>query len=73
MTNSEKVTIEGLITYDEASFIFSKMKNDKSPGSDSFTVNFFKMFWKKIGHFVVRSLNYAYLTDSLSITHARVL
>ena len=48
------------------------MKNDKSPGSDCFSSNFYfyKFFWKDIGHFVLRSLNYYYgfLTNELSVT-----
>ena len=44
------------------------MKNDKSPGSDGFTSNFFKVFWGKLGHFVVRALNCSFTNGELSIT-----
>ena len=44
------------------------MKNDKSPGLDCFTVEFFKFFWTDIRVFVLRSLNYAYRTGKLSVT-----
>ena len=44
------------------------MKNNKTPGLDGFTVEFFKFFWIDIGHFVHRSVNYAYRTGSLSVT-----
>ncbi len=36
------------------------MKNDKSPGSDGFTAEFFKVFWNKLGPFIVRSINYTF-------------
>lgn len=36
------------------------MANNKSPGSDGFTAEFFKVFWKNLGHFIVRSLNHGY-------------
>ena len=42
------------------------MQNDKSPGSDGFTAKFFKVFWTKMGQFVVRAINYAFISDSFS-------
>ena len=44
------------------------MNNNKNPGLDGFTVEFFKFFWVDIGQFTLRSLNFGYLTGSLSIT-----
>ena len=60
--------LEGQITYSEASETLNKMKNNKSPGSDGFTVEFLKVFWKKLGHFIVRSINFGFLNKELSIT-----
>jgi hypothetical protein len=37
------------------------MKNGKSPGSDGFTVDFYKFFWNDIGAFVFQSLYFGYL------------
>ena len=44
------------------------MKNNRSPGSDGFSSEFFKVFWKYLGHFVVRSINYGFIKGELSIT-----
>ena len=44
------------------------MKNEKSPGMDGFTVEFFQLFWIDLGFFVLRSINYGYQSGSLSIT-----
>ena len=45
------------------------MANNKSPGSDGFTAEFFfLMFWKKLGHFVIISINHGYDTGELSLT-----
>ena len=44
------------------------MKNNKSPGSDGFTTEFFKCFWKQLGEFIVRSLNYGFQVGKLSTT-----
>ena len=68
LSYSESEEIEGLITYEEASNTLKKMKNNKTPGSDGFPAEFYKCFWKKLGIFVVRSINYGYVNDELSIT-----
>ena len=44
------------------------MQNNKSPGSTGFTVEFFKFFWKDLGHFLVKSLNYGFENRELSST-----
>ena len=44
------------------------MKNDKSPGLDGFTVEFFKFFWIDLGNFILRSLNFGYNNGTLSVT-----
>ena len=44
------------------------MKNSKSPGSDGFTAEFSKFFWKDLGIFILNSINYAYKNDFLSVT-----
>lgn len=44
------------------------MANNKSPGSDGFTTDFYKVFWNQIGYVVVRSLNHGYKVRELSVT-----
>ena len=46
LTVQEKTSLEGEITLDEASVALKSVKNNKSPGSDGFTVEFFKFFWR---------------------------
>ena len=45
----EKTSLEGEITLDEASVALQNMKNNKSPGSDGFIVEFLKFFWATAG------------------------
>ena len=68
LSNLDRDSLEGKITLDEAAITLKNMSNNKSPGSDGFTTEFFKMFWKDLGHFVVRSLNYGYEYGTLSQT-----
>ena len=35
---------------------------------NGFSAEFFKMFWKKMGQFIVRSVNYGFSKGELSIT-----
>ena len=44
------------------------MKNNKSPGSAGFTSEFFKVFWNRLGAFVVRALNDGFEKGELSST-----
>ena len=44
LSDDDRDRIEGQISYKEASQSLKKMRNDKSPGPDGFTVEFFKCF-----------------------------
>ena len=68
LSDEEKISLDTPITYKELTAALRKMKNDKSPSSDVFSSNFCKFFWKDIGHCVLRSLNYGFLTNELSVT-----
>lgn len=57
---------DGELTLGECSTALSLLNNDKAPGSDGLTTNFYKHFWHLIGHLVVDSINYGYVTGCLS-------
>ena len=60
--------LEGKLTYQEALQALKHMKNDKTPGTDGYTTEFFKFFWKDVGIFLLRSVNYSFDKGELSIT-----
>ena len=64
----ESISMEGLITYREATIALKSMSNNRSPGTDGFSADFLKVFWQHIGHFVVRSINYGFNNNELSVT-----
>ena len=68
LTNDEAEKIEGLLTYKEISEVLFNMKHDKSPGITGFTAEFFKVFWRQLGYFVLRAINFGYKKGELSIT-----
>ena len=53
LSTKESESLEGEITLAEASNTLSNMKSNKSPGSDGFSSEFFKCFWKYVGVYVV--------------------
>ena len=63
--------IEGILTYEEISTALYQMKSHKSPGISGFAAEFFKTFWKQLGHFVLRSLNLGFSNGELSITQCQ--
>ena len=68
LSSSESDSLEGKISLHELSEALKNMKNEKSPGMDGFTVEFFLFFWIDLGFFVLRSINYGYQSGFLSIT-----
>ncbi|MCU7801439.1 MAG: reverse transcriptase family protein, partial [gamma proteobacterium symbiont of Lucinoma myriamae] len=68
LSNETQSTLEGKIGYDELLSSLKNAKNNKSPGSDGFTAEFFKFFWIDIGIFLLRSINYGFSVNELSIT-----
>ena len=67
------MSIEGKIALSEATEALTKMKNNRSSGTSGFRADFYKMFWTKIGNFVVRALNEAFDTNRLSCTQTQGL
>ena len=60
--------MEGPITYEEASKVLFNKPNHKSPGTDGYSAEFYKFFWKDLGHLFVKSINYGFSKDCLSVT-----
>ena len=56
------------ITLTEAGKILKEMINNKPPGPDGFTTEFYKFFWRDIGTFLLPSWISAFETNELSQT-----
>ena len=67
--DKERVEMHKVVTMEEDGKVLNNMKNDKSPGSDGFSVNVFKFFWKDL----VRSINYGLKAGKLSTTQTQGL
>ena len=62
LTEKMARTSEGEITLAECKKALSMMQNNKSPGSDGLTKEFYRAFWDIISNNVVNSFNYAFNT-----------
>ena len=59
---------EGLLSEDECLNAIKKLKNNKSPGTDGFTSEFYKFFWPELKSDMTSSFNYAFQNGTLSIS-----
>ena len=66
LSDIDKNICETEITLEECSKALQLLPNNKSPGSDGFTTNFYKFFWKGIKHLLFESFKYSYETKQLS-------
>ena len=71
LTDDIAESIEGPLTYKELTQALKRTKNNKSPGIDGFTIEFFKFFWINLGHLVLRSINEGYELGEMSVSQRR--
>ena len=64
-------TCEGYISEEELNIALYSMENNKSPGFDGLTTEFYKHFWPILGHELANILNFAYDNGSLALSQRR--
>mgnify|MGYP003686621365 CR=1 FL=1 len=60
LTDTRKKNLEGEISLEEVTIILKDMSNNKGPGTNCLTTDSLKVFWKQIGNFIFRSINFGY-------------
>ena len=73
LNDDQRDLCEGQLKYLECYEVLSTFENNKTPGNDGLTVEFYKFFWPEIGTLLVDSLNYAYSHGELSITQKQAI
>ena len=68
LNDNQANELEGKITKPEIINALKRLKNNKNPGSDGYTVEFFKFFSKDLLDFVLRSINNGFNNYELSST-----
>ena len=63
----------GKLTVDECLKSLQLFENNKSPGDDGLTAEFYKVFWNIVGNLMVESLIYSYDHGELSNSQKRAI
>ncbi|KAL9969964.1 hypothetical protein ACROYT_G022257 [Oculina patagonica] len=71
LSNEEQEQMEGIFTLEECKRILESFEDNKSPGEDGFTAEFYKHFFDLIGLDLIQSLNQAFEDGELSISQRR--
>ena len=66
LSDAMKEACDGQLSYSECFKVLSTFENNKSPGNDGLSIEFYKFFWPEIGTLLVDSLNYSYIHGELS-------
>ena len=73
LNEEEKITCEGALTMHECSAALKSFKNNKSPGNDGLTAEFYKKFWPILGKMCVSSFNESLELGELSISQRQAV
>ena len=73
LTEEEQLLCEGNITLEEFKECLQLFKNNKSPGCDGLSIEFFKTFWKELGPKLVSTFNYSKQFGKMSLSQRRAV
>ena len=71
LTDLEKDICDADISESECVKVLKTFKNNKSPGTDGLTAEFYKFFWIDVKKYVLESYEYSFETGTLSIDQKR--
>jgi exonuclease III len=71
LDEDEKTLLEQEITINEIAQAIADLPNGKTPGTDGFPVDFYKVFWPKIKDMVFNSIKHAIAIGEMSIDQKR--
>ena len=66
LTDEERISIKGYVTEYECACALKSINNNKSPGSDGITTEFYQMFWNDLKSFYIKPLNYFFKNGSVT-------
>ena len=72
LTNEQTLSCEGIISEDEVFKSLKSMENNKSPGNDVFSKEFYEFFWNEVKNPFLASIHRAFLNQKLSSSQKQV-
>ena len=73
LSDVERESCEGLLTKKECWDALQRMKNDKSPGSDGLTKEFYVCFFNEVSNTLIAALNHSFTTGMLSTSQRQAV
>ena len=71
LSHEDRLACENLISTNECLKALKEFTNNKTPGTDGFTSEFYKFFWPELCTEMIASFNYAFHSGILSISQRR--
>ena len=71
LADQDRDSLEGPLSYEECKKILETFQNDKKPGEDGFTAEFYNFFFELLGDDLIASSNEAHEANKLSISQRR--
>ena len=65
LTAEQAQLCEGEVTHEEITQAVTQSQNDKSPGTDGLTYEFYKSFWQLLGKDLVQVFNHSFKNKEL--------
>ena len=71
LSDEDRDNLEGPLCYEECKNVLESFQNDKSPGEDGFTVEFYKLFYDLLSENLLACLNEVYEKNEFTISQRR--
>ena len=71
LTTNQRETLDQEFTEEEVATSIKSMRNNKTPGTDGFPIEFYKFFWVDIKKYLIKCFKQSFVDGKLSINQKR--
>ena len=73
LSDASKQVCEGKLSLEECTKAVNEFQNNKSPGNDGLTAEFYKYFWPKLGNYFIECFNSVYEKGELTTSQKQAI